>query len=109
MPRLENYLNGVDFQDKNFIGTVTFRNEELTLPDGSKVALGIDGGRWVLVFQEKAGCPFRIFEYNQKDQKVFLDKKIGGETERQRFRKLVKYFLTEANVEDLVTLLPPAV
>lgn len=102
-------MSGVEFQDKSFIGTVTFRNEELTLPDGSKIALGIDGGRWVLVFQERSGSPFRIFEYNQKDQKVFLDKKIGGEEELKRFKKLVKYFLAEASVEELVTLLPPAV
>ena len=107
MPKLADYLSKVDFLDKHFVGTIALRHEELILPDGSKMALGIDGGHWVLVYQKQAAAPFRVFEYDQRAQKIFLDKKPGGELEIKQFKQLIGYFLQEAQVDDLVTILPP--
>ena len=108
MARLANYLEKVDFRDERFIGTIAFRSEEITLPDGSKIALGIDDGHWVLVYQEKAGAPFQVFEYDQRGKKIFVDKKPGGEEELKLFRRRVSYFFSSVHVDDLVTILPPS-
>lgn len=78
MSKLAEYVEKVDFLDKKFIGTIAFRNEELTLPDGSKMALGIDDGHWVLVYQEKPGASFHVFEYDQSTGRILLDKKARG-------------------------------
>lgn len=107
MAHLTTYLEKVDFRDKKFVGTVALRNEELTLPDGSKMALGIDGEHWVLVYQKQAGGNFSVFEYDHREKKIVLDKKTGGEAEVKTFRQLVGYFFAHADVEDLVTILPP--
>lgn len=106
MTKLVDYLGNVDVLDQAFVGTIAFRNEELTLPDGSKIALGIDGGHWVLVFQKAAGAHFQVFEYDQRQKRVILDKKVGGPDELQLFKKLVNYFLSHASEEDLVTIIP---
>ncbi|MDD4178569.1 MAG: hypothetical protein PHH14_00755 [Candidatus Margulisbacteria bacterium] len=107
MTKLGEYVQNVDFTDKNFIGTVAFRSEELTLPDGSKMALGIDDGHWVLVYQEMAGGLFRVYEYNQHGNKINVDKKAGTVEDIKAFKKHVKYFLANVSTDDLVTLLPP--
>jgi hypothetical protein len=107
--KIISYLDKTDFRDKNFVGTVAFRNEELTLPDGSKMALGIDGGHWVLVYQEEAGSSFQVFEYDQPGRKIVVDKKAGAAEDIKRFKQLVGYMFANADVEDLVTLLPPQV
>jgi hypothetical protein len=107
--KIVNYLEKTDFRDKNFIGTVAFRNEELTLPDGSKMALGIDGGHWVLVYQKEAGSSFRVFEYDQPAKKIIIDKKAGTAEDLKAFKQLVGYMFANADVNDLVTLLPPQV
>ena len=109
MSKLAEYLEKVDFQDKNFVGTIAFRNEELTLPDGSKMALGIDGGRWVLVFQKTAGAPFQVFECDWPERKILLDKKVGGEEEFRFFKSLLGQFFSQVRIDDLVTILPPQV
>jgi hypothetical protein len=105
--KIATYLGPVNFEDKNFDGTVALRNEQLTLPDGSKAALGIDGDHWVLVYQKGGGAPFQVFEYDRKEQKIVLDKKPGGPAEAKTFRRIVAYFFQNAEVEDLVTILPP--
>lgn len=107
MTKIADYLGRVDFEDKRFIGTITFRSEEISLPDGSKMALGIDGGHWVLVYQKGAGTPFTHFECDFSDKKILLDNKPGGAEEFKRFRDLINYFFTHAQVDDLVTLMPP--
>lgn len=107
MAKLTDYLETVDFQDKNFVGTITFKSEEIYLPDGSKAALGIDGCHWVLVFQKNAGDPFQVFEYDHQDKSIHLDKKSGSREDFFLFRKLVSYFFNHARTEDLITLLPP--
>lgn len=109
MAKVLNYLAKTDFKDKNFIGTVAFRNEELSLPDGSKMALGIDDGHWVLVYQKEAGGNFQVFEYDHHEKRVAVDKKPGTGEDILLFKKLVGYLFTNANVDDLVTLLPPQV
>jgi len=107
MTKLVNYLEKIDFEDKSFIGTIAFRSEELTLPDGSKMALGIDDGIWVLVYQKKAGAPFQVFECDWPARKILLDKKVGRAEELKLFKKLLRQFLSQAHVDDLVTILPP--
>jgi hypothetical protein len=107
MTKLADYLGKVDIQDRTFIGTIAFRNEEITLPDGSKIALGIDDGHWVLVYQQEPGATFQVFEYDQRQKRVILDKKAGGTEEINLFKKLVSYFFFHASTEDLVTILPP--
>jgi len=107
MTRLAEYLENADLKDSHFVGTITFSSEEKTLPDGSKIALGIDGGHWVLVYQKEAGGHFQVFEYDQKKKKVFIDKKPGKQEELKLFKKLAGYFFSNAHIEDLVTILPP--
>jgi len=109
MTKIVSYIENTTIKDENFIGTIAFRNEELTLPDGSKMALGIDDGHWVLVYQKEAKAAFRFFEYDRREKKVTVDKKPGTGEEIAQFKKLVGYMFTNTNVEDLVTLLPPQV
>lgn len=108
MARVAEYLENVDFHDEKFIGTIAFRSEEITLPDGSKMALGIDDGHWVLVYQEMAGASFKCFEYDSHAKKINVDKKSGGEADFRQFKKLVSYFMSNTRVDDLVTILPPS-
>lgn len=107
MPNLSSCLEKVEFTDRRFVGTIALRSEEITLPDGSKMALGIDGGHWVLVFQEKAGAAFKVYEFDRQEYLIKLDKKTGGEEEIKTFKQLVRYFFEQAEVENLVTLRPP--
>ena len=106
MPAIAKYLETVDFRDKNFIGTVTFKNEEIYLPDGSKIALGIDDGHWVLVYQKGSGASFKAYKYNQPENRIYVDQKPGGAKDMDEFKSHVNYFLRNAQVEDLVTLIP---
>lgn len=99
-------LDKVSALDKNFIGTITFRSEEITLPDGSKMALGIDDGHWVLVYQKSARGNFVVFNYVQADKKLTLDQKPGSAEDLKIFNNHLNYFLSHANVNDLVTLVP---
>jgi hypothetical protein len=108
MSRLAEYLEKVDSRDDRFVGTVAFRNEEIILPDGSKMALGIDDGHWVLVYQEKAGSAFQVFECDWHNRKIWLDKKAGAEKEFNFFKSRLKYFFSSSQLNDLVTLLPPS-
>lgn len=105
LTKIAEYVEKIDLIDKNFIGTIAFCNEEVCLPDGSKMALGIDDGHWVLVYQKEAKSTFRLFEYDLHGQKIFVDKKSGGLEDIKYFKKLVKYFISNALVEDLVTIL----
>ncbi|MFH1386687.1 MAG: hypothetical protein ABIH50_03375 [bacterium] len=107
MPKVCDYLETVDFKDKNFVGTIAFRSEGISLPDGSKMALGIDDGHWVLVYQEKPGAHFQVMEYDQAERKIIVDKKLGGREEIALLKKRVAYFFNNVEVDDLVTLLPP--
>jgi hypothetical protein len=106
MTKLGNYVEKLDFKDQQFIGTVAFRNEEITLPDGSKMALGIDGGHWVLIYQKEAKAHFQVFKYDQNEGKIVVDQKPGGKAEIKLFKKYLTYFFKHAQVEDLVTILP---
>ena len=107
MLKITRYLEKVDFQDKEFIGTIALRNEEITLLDGSKMALGIDDGHWVLVYQESAHGRIKVFKYDQHEDKMMVDQKSGGAEDVKIFKKYLKCFFSQVNVEDLVTLLPP--
>ena len=107
MANLSTYLEKVNGFDENFVGTIAFRSEEVSLPNGSKIALGIDGKLWVLVYQERLKSPFQVFEYDSREKKIVIDKKVGGEKEFGRFKELVRYFFLHAQTEELVTILPP--
>ena len=104
MPTIKQSLSQVTNIDKEFAGTVAFRNEKLCLPDGSKVAIGIDGERWVIVYQESPHTPFVVCEYNAEAQTVVIDKKKGGEEDMEKVRKIANYFLEHAEVDDVVTI-----
>lgn len=107
MAKILDYLANIDFQDKQFVGTIAFKSEEIALPDGSKMALGIDDGHWVLINQPAAGGHFQVYGFDSKGDKIFVDQKPGGEDDLKAFKKLVNYFLAHASSEDLVTILPP--
>jgi hypothetical protein len=94
-------------EDNQFVGTVAFKSEEKTLPDGSTMAIGIDGGHWILVYQKKKGSLFTVYDYDS-GRKIFrTDRKPGSEYDFQKMRRLIKYFFSNAREEDMVTILPP--
>ena len=107
MPNLSACLEKTEFTDRHFVGTIALRNEAITLQGGSKMALVIDDGHWVLVFQEKAGAGFKVYEFDQHAQLIKVDKKSGGEEEIKIFKQLVRSFFAQAEVDDLVTIRPP--
>ena len=106
MPTISKYIESQEHLDKDFVGTIAFRNENIALPDGSKIALGLDDGHWVLVYQGKAGSNFKVYNFNQHENSIIVDQKPGGEEDKKQLRKLMQYFLTNAQVDDLVTILP---
>ncbi|MFH1541952.1 MAG: hypothetical protein ABIE84_02550 [bacterium] len=107
MPSIAKYTEKVDFLDKTFVGTITFRSEEFALPDGSKMALGIDGSHWVLVIQKSHKADFHVYKFDQKENKISVDEKAGGTADIEKFKKHIRYFFEQAKVDELVTLLPP--
>ena len=107
MTVVSKYLEKVRFQDKQFIGTIAYRSEEFALPDGSKIALGIDDGLWVLIYQTPSDPRIKVYKYDQHENKITVDQKTGKEREYREFEKHLEYFLGHAKVEELVTLLPP--
>ena len=104
MPTIKQSLSHITNIDKEFIGTIAFRNEKLCLPDGSKVAIGIDGERWVIVYQEAPHTPFVVCEYNAEKQTALIDKKHVEADTMDRIKNMVAYFFEHAEVDDLVTI-----
>jgi hypothetical protein len=104
VPTIKQSLSQVTNIDKGFAGTIAFKNETLSLPDGSKVAIGMDGERWVIVFQEAPQMPFVVYEYNAAKRSVVVDKKLGGSEALDKVRKMINYFFSHADVDDLVTI-----
>ena len=104
MPTIKQNLSHVTDVDNEFIGTIAFRNEKLCLPDGSKVAIGIDGERWVIVYQEAPHTPFVVCEYNAEKQTALIDKKHVEAGTMDRIKNIVAYFFEHAEVDDLVTI-----
>jgi hypothetical protein len=100
-------LDNINFLDKYFVGTITFRSEEQTLPNGSKMALGLDDGHWVLIHQKAPDMEMKVYKYDHNEKQIVIDQKNGGEKEIAEFMEQLKYFFTHARTEDLVTLLPP--
>ena len=104
MPTIKQSLSHITNIDKEFTGTIAFRNEKLCLPDGSKVAIGIDGERWVIVYQEAPHTPFVVCEYNAEKQTALIDKKHVEADTMDRIKNMVAYFFEHAEVDDLVTI-----
>ncbi len=107
MALLNQSLEQINFQDKHFVGAVTFKNEELTLPNGTKVALGIDDGHWVLILEQPAKHQMKVYKYDNHEKKLMVDQKKGGPEDLKEFKGHIDYFFSHARTEDLVTLLPP--
>lgn len=106
MPTIEQSLNLVKDVDKKFAGTIAFKNEKLSLPDGSKVAIGIDGERWVILYQKNSSVPFVMFEYNAQNHHLLVDKKHATDDEHRTLSEIVRYFFSHAEVTDVVTIEP---
>jgi len=104
VPTIKQSLSHITNIDNEFIGTIAFRNEKLCLPDGSKVAIGIDGERWVIVYQEAPHTPFVVCEYNAEKRTALIDKKPVEADTMDRIKKIVAYFFEHAEVDDLVTI-----
>jgi len=104
MPSVKNTLSLVRDHDKKFAGTIAFRNEKITLHDGSKLAIGIDSERWVILYQKAPSEHFVIYEYNAETHTLFVDKKPGTEDDYNMMVKLVNNFLEHAEVSDVVTI-----
>lgn len=100
-------LDNINFLDQHFVGTVALKNEELTLPNGSKMALGIDDGHWVLIYQSSKTYALDVYKYDNHEKKIFIDEKQGKDADLAKFKELLNYFFEHARTEDLVTLLPP--
>lgn len=109
MGLLNQHLEHINFLDKHFIGTVALKNEEIALPDGSKMALGIDDGHWVLIYEKPPKQHFKVFKYDNHEKKLMVDQKNGGSKDLEEFKKHLAYFFDHVRTEDLVTLLPPGV
>lgn len=107
MSLLSKKIATINFQDKHFIGTIAFKSEEISLPNGSKIALGIDDGHWVLIHQPAAEQHIKVYKYDQHEHKIMVDQKAGSQKDIAEFSGLVNYFFTHARTEDLVTYLPP--
>jgi hypothetical protein len=106
MAKLEEVIAPVGREDHNFVGTIAFRNEQITLPDGSAVALGIDGAHWVIIFQKEKRSQFMVYDYDGNTGQFRIDKRPGTPEELSEMRKLIKYFFANAQEEDLVTIMP---
>jgi hypothetical protein len=104
MPTVKQEISHVKSIDREFVGTVAFKNEKLCLPDGSKVAIGMDGPQWVIVYQEAPSKPFVVWEYNAEKNTVIIDKKVGGADDMARVKNILSSFFKHAEIDDLVTI-----
>ncbi len=109
MPSIHQGLSQVPNIDKEFVGTVALRNEKITLPDGSKVAIGIDGDHWVIVYQSAPHQPFAMYEFNASKKTVLVDKIPGSAPDIEKVRQIVNYFFANTDVDDVVTINPEEV
>ena len=109
MVSVKQSVSDIRIEDENFIGTIAFRSESVVLPDGSKMALGIDDGRWVLIHQKPKSKEIICYEYNSHDRRLLVDKKLGSKEDLDTMTRLVSYFFENADVDDLVTIFPPKV
>ena len=107
MPSVNQLLSGVKLEDHNFTGTIAFKSERITLPDGSKMALGIDDGRWVLINEEASNGKITCYEYNSHEERLLVDKQLGTKEDLVAMSRRLSYFFVNANAEDLVTIFPP--
>jgi len=107
MGLLNQHLSNIHFTDKHFIGTVALKNEEIKLPDGSKMALGIDDGHWVLIYEKPPKHDLKVYKYDNHEQRLMVGQKQGSAEDLETFKDHLDYFFNNVRTEDLVTLLPP--
>lgn len=104
MPSIKQCLSLVNTINREFAGTVAFKNDKLTLPDGSKVALGIDSDLWVLVYQKFSGENITVYEFNSRTGSILVDKKRGTDNDKIFVRNVIKNFFAHADMDDVVTI-----
>ena len=108
MPTLRESLKTVAYEDSTFVGTISLKDEKIILPDGSKMALGVDDGRWILLHQKiPPNGPIVLYEYNSINKSITVDKKSGTRMDLVEMNRLIQYFLDNARVGDVVTAVPP--
>ncbi|MFH1362538.1 MAG: hypothetical protein ABIH69_07830 [bacterium] len=105
MTKVAESLQNINNLDHHFVGTITLKSEEIRLPDGTKMALGIDGAHWVLIYQKDT--KFKVYKYIQGENSIFVDHKEGNQADLVEFKQHINYFMANANTEQLVTYLPP--
>lgn len=96
-------LAGLD--GRHFSGTITHRNDEHTLPDGSKMSLGVDGRRWVLLYQMPSSGTFQQYLYDAETGYIEIDGVHGSISDVQMMMRHIDYFFANTEREELVTLL----
>lgn len=106
MAKLEEAIISSAKENRQFVGTIAPKSEDLTLPNGATMALGIDDGRWVFVYQKTKGAQFLAYEYDSNTNSFRVDKRAGTDHDFSEMRRLLKYFFAHAQTEDLVTILP---
>ena len=109
IPNMSKLINAIDSTtciDKTFIGTIAFKSEDIELPNGSTMALGIDCGRWVLIYQNEKGDSFVVYEYDSTNNSLLIDKKAGDKHDFIKMKEHINYFFTHAYTDDLVTIVP---
>jgi hypothetical protein len=106
MAKLDDLLATIGMDDRGFIGTIAFKNEQITLPDGSTIALGIDDSHWVLIYQKERKAPFVVYDYDGNTELFRVDKAPGNEKQLTDMKRLIRYFFAHAQTEDLVTITP---
>ena len=95
-------------RERDFNGTVTFRDDHTTLPDGSKMSLGIERGRWVVLIQGSSHQHIRCYMYNAENGHIEVDGVPGTIGDVSAMMKHIEYFLEHVRTEDLVTI-PPTI
>jgi hypothetical protein len=107
MTSVRTFIAETKLEDKNFIGTIAMKSEQIALPDGSKMAMGIDDGMWVLIHHACPSDKITCYEYDSHEDRILVDKRTGGRDDLAKMTSLISYFFENASTEDLVTILPP--
>ena len=98
------YITLTGIEDENFSGTLALRDDHPTLPDGSVMSLGIEGRRWVLLFQETPTKPFRHYLYNAAAGYIEVDGNPGTIGDVREMMRHIQYFFDHVKQDELVAL-----
>ncbi len=104
MERIISSITLAGLDGKHFSGTVTLRDDDRTLPDGSKMSLGVDGRRWVLLYQMSTSATFQQYLYDAETGYIEVDGSRGSVADVHVMMRHIDYFFAHTNREELVTL-----